>query len=376
MFSEKKVWVGYYIAILLFMMTTGITSSFGAAAPELPQYKSVDELYAALAKLPFDQRQAAILAGALKEGKIVTYEANTEESIGPVFKGFEKKYPGMEVEFFRTVAEEIVVKAMTEVQAGRWIWDTVSIGSAYGPLMKAKALANHQRLFPDNKIPKQFEGDYWFGTELQPLIIAYNTNLLKASAAPKSYMELIEPQWKGKVSIDTGPENLLVAMLKKWGTAKTENWLDKLVNDNRSLLRKGHTTQTKLLIAGEFPVAAEVYAYKVAQMVNEDNAPIKMVVPADLCEGEIPPLGISSHAPHPYAALLWMQYLMSPEGQEIFSRSGPIPIHPDVKPVFPELQQFLDNVDRLVVIGAGDEEHFAESGKLIKQYIQPRIRSN
>lgn len=382
--KKKRAWFGYSMAIIFLMMGMGIPSSFGAAAkggtapPNLPQsYKSVEELYAALAKLPFDQRQEAILAGAKKEGKVVLYVTADEANLNPVFKGFEQRYPGMKVEYFRALAEETVAKALTEVRADRWYWDSVEVGPGYGDLKKENALARHYNLFPRGNFPKAFMGDDWFGTNLNPMIIAYNTNMLKANEAPKSYKELLDPKWKGKVSIDSSPDNLLTAMLKKWGRAKTEDWLDKFVNGNNALIRKGHTAQVKLLIAGEFPVASEVYGYQTEYQKQSQGAPIDWVLPEDLCEGEVATAAISRKAPHPYATILWMQYFISKEGQQIYAQKGRIPVNPEAEVQYPKMKLFLTNLDRLTVINSsGDAKLFTEANDLIKKYIAPRLRGN
>lgn len=380
-YVKRRVWFGCFFMIMLLIMGIGIPYSFGASAkggtelPKLPvSYNSVEELYAALAKLPFDRRQEAIIAGAQKEGKVVVYEANSEETIGPVFKGFEQRYPGVKVEYFRSLADEVVLKALTEVRADRWYWDGVSVGPAYGDLKKVNAIAKHYRLFPAGNFPKSFMGEDWFGTELMPLVIAYNTKMVKANEAPKSYKELLDPKWREKVAIDTSPDNLITAMLKSWGKEKTEDWLDKFVNGNKALLRKGHTAQTKLLGAGEFPVASELYAYRVEYLIQSERAPIEWLIPEDLCEGEIPMISISRRAPHPYAALLWSQYRISKEGQQTFAQSGPIPIHPEAEVKYPRLKHFMANLNRLVVIGAEDSKLFEEASDLIKKYISPRMR--
>ena len=379
---KKSAWFGCFILTMFLIVSIGIPCSFGgvpkggAELPKLlPSYKSVDELYAAIAKLPADQRQEVILAGALKEGKVVTYESADEENITPVFKGFEKKYPGVKLEYFRGDADATVLKALNEIRADRWLFDYVSIGPGYGEFKKANALAKLYRLLPPGNFPKFAVGEDWFGTELLPMVMAYNTTMVKASDAPKSYKDLLDPKWRGKVSIDTSPDNIITAMLKKWGREKTEDWIDKFVNVNKALLRKGHTAQTKLLIAGEFPVASELYVYRTEHLRESEKAPIEWLIPEDLAEGEIPLLGISRRAPHPYAALLWMQYRLSKEGQQIYAQFGRLPINADAEVKYPRLKQFFTHMDRLTVINSEEDAgRFEEALGLIKKHFSPRLR--
>src|SRR5919108_5099072 len=86
-------------------------------------------------------------------------------------------------------------------------------------------------------IPKQFIGTDWFSFEVLPLVIAYNKSIVKPAEVPKSYGDLGDPKWKGKVAIDANPDSLITAMVKKWGKEKTGQWLDKFINANQALLR-------------------------------------------------------------------------------------------------------------------------------------------
>ncbi len=228
----------------------------------------------------------------------------------------------------------------------------------------------------EEEYPKQFIGVDWFGFEILPLVIAYNKSLVKSAEAPKSYGDLLDPKWKAKVAIDVNPDNLLTAMIKKWGKDKTADWLDKFMNGNQALIRRGHTVQTQLLASGEYPVASEVYAYRVEQLI-EKGAQIDWIVPADVAEAEVPGYVISRQAPNPYAALLFAQYRTSKEGQSVAGGFGRIGVHPQAELKYARLRELVKSptLERLTLINVEDQKLWDEASELIKKYVAPRVRA-
>jgi iron(III) transport system substrate-binding protein len=346
----------------------------GLASSGLAQ--TAEDAYASLAKMSKEQRQKTILERAQKEGKVVVYGATEENIVKSTIVGFNKKHPNVKVDYLREVSSAILSKAMMEVNAGRWSWDLLSVGPGYTEIKQAKAAARHYGLVADEDYPKQFLGSDWFGFEILPLVIAYNKTLVKPADVPKGYADLLDPKWKGKAAIDVNPDNLLTAMIKKWGKEKTANWLDKFMNDNQALIRRGHTVQTQLLASGEYPIASEVYAYRVEQLM-EKGAQIDWIVPADVAEAEVPGYVISRQAPNPYAALLFAQYRTSKEGQSIAGGFGRIGVHPQSELKYPRLRELVKNptLERLTLITVEDQKLWDEAGELIKKYVAPRVRS-
>jgi iron(III) transport system substrate-binding protein len=355
------------VSILILSFLGLPNSAWGAAA---------EDIYASLAKMPREQRQKTILERAQKEGKVMVYGATEENIVKGVIAGFNKKHPGIRVDYLREVSTAILSKAMMEVNAGRWEWDLLSVGPGYNDIKEAKAAARHYGLVAEEEYPKQFIGGDWFGFEVLPLVIAYNKSLVKPSDVPKSYGDLLDPKWKAKVAIDVNPDNLLTAMIKKWGQNKTADWLDKFMNANQALIRRGHTVQTQLLASGEYPIASEVYAYRVEQLM-EKGAQIDWLVPADVAEAEVPGYVISRQAPNPYAALLFAQYRTSKEGQSVAGGFGRIGAHPQSELKYPRLREMLKSptIDRLTFITVEDQKLWDQAGELIKKYIAPRVRA-
>jgi ABC-type Fe3+ transport system substrate-binding protein len=166
-------------------------------------------------------------------------------------------------------------------------------------------------------------------------------------------------------------------MLHKWGEEKTHKYQKQLIEDQKALIRKGHTNQTNLLIAGAFPVAIELYSYKVAEM-KAKGAPIEMVIPQEFVSAEATADGISSRAPNPYAALLLARFHVNPNGgQKILAQFGRVMAHPDTELKYKELQKMTaqDTLDRLSLLTAEELVKYSQPyTRIIKEIYNPAIR--
>ena len=347
---------------------------------ELPTgWKTPSELYAKLAKLPPDQLEQVLYEGAKKEGA-VSYAAPFEESqLAKLMEGFMQKYPGIEAKGMGSQQEDVSNRVLAEARAGRSSFDIISIGTFLGQYREANALAQIHDLIGDAHYPVKFRGKDFYSWNLLSMIIAYNTTLVKPADAPKSYADMLDPKWKGKFSVDSSPDTWIFGMLNKWGTEKTENYQKQLIRDQNALIRKGHTNQTNLLIAGAFPVSIELYSYKIASMKHQ-GAPVEMVFPKEFVSAEASGVGISSRAPHPYAALLLARFHIDPNGgQKILAQFGRVMAHPDTKLKYKDLQQVTakDTLDRMSLLTAEELVKFSKPyTKIIKDIYNPAVRGN
>lgn len=340
-------------------------------------WKTPSELYAKLAKLPEDKLEAVLYEGAKKEGA-VTYASPIEENqMAKLMEGFMKKYPGIKAQGMGGQQEDVSNRIIAEARARRSTFDLISVGTSLGEYREAGALAEIHDLVGNKRYPKKFRGKDWYSWNLLSMLIAYNTNMVKASEAPKGYMDLLDPKWKGKVSVDNSPDTWIFGMLNKWGMEKTYNFQKRFIQDQKALIRKGHTNQTNLLIAGAFPVAIELYSYKIAAMKNK-GAPIEMVFAKEFVSAEASGVGISSRAPNPYAALLFARYHIDPEGgQKVLAQFGRVMAHPDTKLKYKELQQVTaqDTLDRMSLLTAKELVEFSKPyTKIIKEIYNPAFR--
>ncbi len=365
-------------ASALVFAATGNGMTAQSSSVQLPTgWKTPSELYAKLAKLPPNQLDQVLYEGAKKEGA-VTYAAPFEESqMAKFMEGFMQKYPGIDAKGLGGQQEDVSNRVLAEARAGRSSFDLISIGTFLGQYREAKALAQIHDLVGDAHYPAKFRGKDFYSWNLLSMIIAYNTNLVKPSDAPKGYTDMLDPKWKGKFSVDNSPDTWIFGMLNKWGAEKSYNYQKQLIQDQKALIRKGHTNQTNLLIAGAFPVSIELYSYKIASMKHK-GAPVEMVFPKEFVSAEASGVGISSRAPHPYAALLLARFHVDPNGgQKILAQFGRVMAHPDTKLKYKDLQQVTaqDTLDRMSLLTAEELVKYSKPyTKIIKEIYNPAFR--
>ncbi len=361
------------IALVLAAASSGMTQSV-----KLPTgWKTPSELYAKLAKVPADQIDQMLYEGAKKEGA-VTYASPVEDKqMAKLMESFMKKYPGISAKGLGGQQEDISNRIIAEARAGRSTFDVLSVGTSLKEYREVKALAKIHDLVGDARYPAKFRGPDFYSWNLLSMVIAYNTNMVKASEAPQGYMDLLDPKWKGKVGVDNTPDTWIFGMLNKWGYEKTSNYQKQLIQDQKALIRRGHTNLTNLLIAGAFPVAIELYSYKVALM-KDLGAPIAMVIAKEFVSAEASGAGISSRASHPYAALLFARFHIDPKGgQKTMAQFGRAMAHPDTKLKYKELQRLTaqDTLDRMSLLTAKELGEFSKSyTKVIKEIYNPAFR--
>jgi iron(III) transport system substrate-binding protein len=377
---ESKTIISFLGAVLLVLGTAsdGIPGQ-AASSQRLDKPMKPADLYASLAKVPANELEQILYEGAKKEGSL-TYAGPFEESqMAKLLEGFMRKYPGINAKGMGGQQEDISNRVLAEARAQRSNFDIISIGTFLGQYREANALAPLYDLVGDARYPAQFRGKDFYSWNLLSMIIAYNTNLVKPEEAPKSYAEMLDPKWAGKFSVDNSPDTWVFGMLHKWGLEKTYEYQKKLIQEQKALIRKGHTNQTNLLVAGAFPLSIELYSYKIADMKNQ-GAPVDMILPKEFVSAEASGVGISARAAHPYAALLFARFHVDPNGgQKILAQFGRVMAHPDTKLKYKELQQVTakDTLDRMALLTAEELVKYSKPyTKIIKEIYNPAFRGN
>jgi len=374
--TDTKNIIGVLAALVLVLVAA--SSGMTAQSVTLPTgWKTPSELYAKLAKLPADQLDQVLYEGAKKEGAVTYASPIEDKQMATLMEGFMKKYPGINAKGMGGQQEDVSNRIIAEARAGRSTFDIIGIGTSLGEYREVNALAEIHDLVGNARYPKKFRGPDWYSWNLLSMLISYNTNMVKPSEAPQSYMDLLDPKWKGKISVDSTPDTWIFGMLNKWGFEKTYNYQKQLIQDQKALIRKGHTNQTNLLIAGAFPVSAELYAYKMAQM-KDKGAPVEMIFAKEFVSTEASGVGISSRAPNPYTAMLFARFHVDPEGgQKILAQFGRVMAHPDTKLKYKELQKVTapETLEKMSLLTAKELVEFSKPyTKIVKEIYNPAFR--
>jgi iron(III) transport system substrate-binding protein len=296
-------------------------------------------------------REQLLIEGAKKEGTVTVYGSSTVEDMAAVIEAFEKKY-GIKVNFWRGSGEDVVQRILTETQAGRFEFDIMDSDSVELEKVRRESILQQVNTpFSKDLIEAavQPHGE-WIGTRMNIFTQAYNTNLVAKDELPQTWGDLLDPRWKGRLGIEEGDFDWLSAIANDLGEEKTIQLFKDIVAQNGISVRKGHTLLSQLVAAGEIPLSLTVYNYKPEQMKNE-GAPIDWFAIGN-AYARANGIALSNKAPHPHAALLFYDFILS-EGQEIYFQRDIVPTSRKIETNLNKIP--LKFVDAAVVVDEHDK---------------------
>ena len=234
---------------------------------------------------------------------------------------FEKKYPFVKVDATRIGSERMATRLTAEAQARKVRADVVqqSAFDFYGVLQKGlfeSYFSPERSAFPPEY---RDEKGFWMMPASTLNVIAYNKKMVAANDVPKSFWDLTEPRWKGQFLMDDNESKWMAGMIQYYGEAKSMDLLRKLAAQEIQF-RTGHTLLQTLVAAGERAVVVVAFANGVDRLKKE-SAPIEWIS-AEPVIGLTFGLAVVKDAPHPNAARLFNDYLLSREGQEAIAAAG------------------------------------------------------
>lgn len=274
---------------------------------------------------------------AKKERTVVFYGTMSSPDMLRVVKAFATKYPFLKVETFRANSERVLNKFLTEARAGSYFADVINLDGINGWVLKEKGMLQSHKSAETEAFPEAFRDP----SGLLPCciyvitnVIGYNTNLVPKQDAPKSFADLLQPKWRGQLGMDSDESEWFTGLISVWGKEKTVAYFKALEKQKLSL-RRGHTLLAELTAAGEFPVAVNLFGYRVLELQSK-GAPIDLVH-ADPVMTRPWYLLLAKRAPHPNAGRLFIDYVFSQEGQEVVASLGRTSVRPGVKIRHPRL---------------------------------------
>ena len=269
-------------------------------------------------------REQRLLDGAKREGTLVFYTTFPPEYANQLIEPFEKR-TGLKVNYWRARSEIILQRALAEGRAGGATADVITTISPQLEVLRRERLLQevHSPYDKDHAafaIPAHRE---WVATLQHVFVHAYNTNLVRREDLPRTFAELLDPRWKGKLAIEGDDHEWLSSVIADMGEAQGIAFFRQLVATNGISVRSGHPLLTNLVASGEVPLALTVYQYSVEQ-AKKKGSPIDWFVigPAvSITNG----IAVPKKASHPHAALLFYDHIIGPEGQRILARIGYVP---------------------------------------------------
>ena len=328
---------GRAAALLAAMLVVYCGSARAQTLEELASYSGPD-------------RTARLVAGAKREGTVTLYSSATLADQSAILGAFQAKY-GIKVQQWRGSSEDIRNRALTEHVGGRFDADVAETAGSEMEIMVREQLLQPvappaaDQLIPQARMPHHG----WIATRLSVFVGAYNTNIVKPADVPKSYQDLRDPKWKGKLGIEVDDANWFLSVVGFMGEPQGLRLFHDIVAANGISVRKGHTLLANFVGSGEVPLALTAYSYRVEQMKNVEGAPVELLY--------LPPVvalptgaGVFKKAPHPHAALLLLDFYLT-DAQKILADREAVPTDPRVKTlprdmIFVDLPKYLDQGEK------------------------------
>jgi iron(III) transport system substrate-binding protein len=280
--------------------------AMGIAAPAQAQNLSANEkLFAELAKLPAEERKARLIAGAKKEGKLEMIHSLRRKLGRDHIKGFTKMYPFIEVKNSDMGSQDAAERLVAEETAGRHLTDVVSIGVPDATiLIEQDRIAQYPTPVIKNVFPK-YKGfidpkNRWVPYYWSEYGMSYNTNLIKAEEAPKTWF--------------------LVGLYEMMGEKKATEWIE-CIGKNDPIIQRGHTARLKLMLRGDHAIQGGNYFYLGTRMAKTNpKVPFRAIYSAGAL-GYAGAIVINKNAPHPHAAALWADYTLTETSQKVLRKA-------------------------------------------------------
>ena len=269
-------------------------------------------------------REKVLYEGAKKEGKLMWYTSLTGGPNTEAPRIFEAKYPGVKMEVYRGDSDAIIQRVLQEAEAKRHLVDTVETTFPTLKVMQeykllAPYFSPHLAQYPDDVKEMAGKGLVHWATDRETYIgVAYNTDVIPAAAAPKKFDDLLRAEFKGKIGFatsDTG-NRVIGAML----ATKGAEFVRKLKSQEVTLHAVSGRAILDMVISGEVGASPTVFLSH-SRVSIAKGAPIKWA-PMEVVPTNAGGVAVPAHAPHPHAALLFADFLLSPDGQKFLGKFG------------------------------------------------------
>ena len=313
-------------------------------------------------------QDSALIGAAKKEGKVVWYTSLALPSSTSIAHAFRTKYAGIDVEVHRTGSQRVLQRVMQEASANIKNVDVIHTSDA-GHFVFFKDKGMLLKYTPQGTVPfpagfKDKDG-YYFGMRATLSVIAHNPKIVLDKDAPRTWKDLLNPKWKGKM-VSAHPSYSGIIMTHVVALVNLYGWdyFRDLAKNSLHLVQSANDP-AGVVASGERPIGAngaEYFYYKTQKQGN----PITIIYPKEGVPLIVSPVAISKDAPHPNAAKLFLEYIFAKESQQLLAdREGLYTGHPEVtypqdKPKLKDLKLIAPDADELEKKSAETKKRFTE----------------
>lgn len=269
-----------------------------------------------------------LVEGAKREGEVVLYASMNLGEANTMISKFEDRYPFLKVKLNRTGSEKLLTKVLTEARAKKTFADVIQTVEFSMHIFNRKGILERYISPADSLYPKEFkEEGYWTTVYYHPYVLAYNTRLVSPAMLPRTYEDLLDPKWKGKMMMEGTKADWFAGMLQIMGRENGLKYM-RALSKQEPTQRVGHELLAQLVAAGEGLLDINIPSSSVDRL-KERGAPIDWTalgpVPAVMVG-----IGVSSQAPHSHAAKLYVDFVLSREGQKLIQGFGRLSARSDL----------------------------------------------
>ena len=308
---------------LLLVSIIAVSCTACGSAPSAAEIEDhAAQAYSEINAMTGQARLDALKAGAEKEGHLSIYTSNTD--IDRLVEGFENLY-AVDVEVYRGNSESVLQRVLQEDKAnyfGNDIWEdnaaNLNVANSEGLLAEYDSELRDQ-------VRAAGRQENWTANRFTVFVVGWNTDLVKDGEQPKTLADLADPRWQGKLAMELSDVDWFTTLYQYYlGKGMSEADITALFQRiaANSKVVKGHTVQGELLSAGQFAIAPSIYSHTVDKAAN-DGAPVAWRPasgrPIEPVIARPNGAGLMKKAKNPYAAMLFMDYMLSPEGQSLIT---------------------------------------------------------
>ena len=261
-------------------------------------------------------------AKAREEKSLVLYHTTNVPDTQKILDGFRQRAPYLAVEPFRATGEKLIQRITTEIKAGRHLADVYIISGLQAWLLKDAGYIQPYRSPEREKVNsalKDREG-YWSGIYWNLEVLGYHTKLTPSHEVPKRWEDLANARWKALVGLEEEDVQWYASLLQLMGEEKGKDLMRRIAQQ-RPQIRRGHTLLGQLMAAGEFALAPTLRVHE-AEALKRRGAPVDWHAIEPLAPNPPVCVMLPKGALRPNAAKVFIDYILSREGQEILRQMG------------------------------------------------------
>ncbi len=316
--------------------------------------------FAVAKTLPLDE----LYAKAKDEGGTLSfYSTMATVNADKILPAFEQRFPGVKVEFVNGTADKLVARAVSEARGGKVLGDVFNASVDYVLQLNQQRLLLQDIPTEAQAIPEDERGTYWFASDLQFIVPAWNTNLVRPDEAPTQFDDFADPKWKNRLIAEPRDVELFLALARKHGSEEQAAAVLRAIAANNVEFHKGHSDLAELVVAGQAAACITCYAHHYPARMKK-GAPVDFMRTEGI--GQVVATAAFQDAPHPYTAMLWERWTASAEGQQAYAEGGRAPARPDVPA--------LDDISpaHIYALGPDDMAQVSQYEKTWKEIFQLR----